>query len=432
MQKRKVHEERMHRMEGKPPLGASSWPAFAEQIPVYEQVDKALLYQNDPTPFHLVLDIAVLNAVSANGLLYDEPLMSAMEAQLLGLGGLRGHLGQLDYSSYPIEAIDWIGHVRVGETIYAKGYIAPGDHREAIRRMKARGSKFRTSLDAQGYQEWVDKKAGIYRLREVEFFSIDLVHSNKAALAKATSGNGIITKETGQEPHMLNAEQELPNGAPTTTTVHLAVEGQSATVLREEMNTLKSEREAIARELEDTKKQLTEARRYASVVGSIRVNLGYGDDVSDEALVPKITEMYNALNRLAEMLGNDASIEVAVAELLSAREAATQREADQRLNTIVKSFTGSWNVHSEENKTKVAKLEKQLRRAITSETAAAGETLEAVAARVWKEDFQAMADSLVQAMGGPAAVVSSSTQSDAKAELTEAELKNSRRFLPGK
>src|SRR5687767_664605 len=114
-------ELRAHKMEGKPPNGAASWQEFAESIPIYPSVDKDLLYEGDVKPFHLVLDLATLGAVSANGLLYDEEMMSAMEAQLPGLGGLRGHLAEGDYSAYPIEMIDWVGHVRVNGTVYGKG-----------------------------------------------------------------------------------------------------------------------------------------------------------------------------------------------------------------------------------------------------------------------------------------------------------------------
>jgi hypothetical protein len=434
-QRQSYREMRVHKMEGKPPSGLSSWQAFAEQIPVYESVDKALLYQNDPSPFHIVLDIAVLNAVSANGLLYDEPLISAMETQLLGLGGLRGHLGQLDYSAYPIEAVDWIGHVRVGDTVYAKGYLAPGEQREAVRRTIARGGKLRTSLDAQGYQEWVDKKKGVYRLREVEFFSIDLVHSGKAALKNYQSGDAYITRETeSQENHMLNAEQELPNGTPPAPTVHLAVEGQSATVLREEINGMKLERDAALKKAEEAEKQTQEARRYASVVGSIRVNLGYGDDVSDDALVPKITEMYNQLQRLAEMLGNDASIEVAVAELLSSRETAQKLEAEQRLDAAVRFYTEAWNVQTEAGKAKVTALHKQFRRAILAETKE-GETPDVVAARVWDEEFKDVAESILASIGGPGAVISAKTndkESSTKPSKEEIDAMASRFVRPSK
>ena len=419
--KAQFREVRAHKMEGKPPNGAASWQTFAESIPVYPSVDKDLLYEGDDKPFHIVLDLAALGAVSANGLIYDEELMAAMEGQLPGLGGLRGHLSEGDDSTYPIEMIDWVGHARVSGTIYGKGYIAPGPDRDGVRRIIARGGELRTSLDVVAFQEWVDKKAGQYRLRGIDFHTIDLVHSKKAALRKDQSGQAFITRETEKQEESMPPEDE--------TVAQVSVNLSEVEGLRSQINTLTEERTTAQEALQAAQQ---ETRRYAAVVGTIRVNLGYGDDVSDDELTAKLSEMYGVFNRLAERLGHDVSIDVAVAELLSFKQETVQREAERQIDDVVKSFTESWRVTSEGNKSKIAKLHKSFKRALQTETAQEGETLEALAERVWKEDFQMMADSILQAIGGPAAVVSSITQTGEKPDLSEAELKDARRFLPGR
>ena len=427
--KRHLVEVRAHVMKGAPPKGFQDWPSYAESIPVYDTVDKALLYEDDPKPFHIVLDVAVLGARSANGLVYDETLMSAYEAQLPGLGGLRGHLSEGEWSAYPIEAVDWIGHERVGDTLYAKGYIAPGEHRNAVRRQIARGGKIKTSLDVKAYQEWVDKKAGTYRLYEIEFFTLDLVHGNKAALAHVLSGDVFITRETEEleKPMPPEEKQETTDGNIKLTT-------QYVESLNTKISTLEAERTELNSKLDAAEKELQETRQYASIVGSIRLSFGYGEDVSNEAIAPKMTEMYTILESAAKRLGVDfSSITVAVEEMITARETAERQEAERRLDGVVGSFTENWRVTNEDSKAKVAKLHKQFKRALQLETAQEGETLEALATRVWNEDFKEMADSLVQSLGGPSAVVSGKVGGQGKkAELSEAQIKNAKRFLPTK
>lgn len=395
-QKQRLSELRTHKFEGKPPNGHADMKAFAEAIPIYDSVDRDLLYQGDAAPFHIVLDIAQEGAISANGLLYDAELMQAMEDQLPGLGGLRGHMAEGDYSAFPIEVIDWVGHERVGDTLYAKGYIAPGPDREAIRRMIARKAEMRTSLDVQAFQEMVDQKKGIYRLKEIDFFTIDLVHGKKAALRKNQSGQAYITRETEIQ------EKTMAEDTPVTTTeTH---EAPSATVLREQLNTLTQERDSANERVQLLETQLQEARQYAVLVGEIRMSLGFNETASDADLLPRITEMYSALTNLGQILGSDVSIEVRVAELMSFQQETIRQTAERELDALVGSYTESWNVSSEKGKEKVAKFHKNFKRSILSE-AAEGETRQQTAERLWAEEYQEMAQDTLQAISGPGAVV---------------------------
>jgi len=394
-------------MEGKPPNGAASWQAFAESIPVYDSVDKALLYQNDPTPFHIVLDVAVLNVVSANGLIYDAEMISAMEAQLPGLGGLRGHLSEGAWSAYPIEAVDWVGHTRVGDTIYAKGYIAPGPDREAVRRTIARGGELRTSLDVQAFQEWIDKKAGTYRLREIEFFTIDLVNAKKAALAKATSGQAFITRETKAQ------EEQMPEDQVNLTEQFVESLRSQVRTLEEQRNTAQAQLQEAQTALAAAQTEIQETRQYASLVGEIRLSLGYGENVDNTLLVPRITEMDKQLT-----------------ELLAFQQEATRREAERQLDTLIGSYTESWVIRSEAGKAKLAAFHKGFKRAILAETKA-GETTDVVAARVWQEEFQEMAQSILFSIAGPNAVVPPANSKKETAALSDEQLHQmATRLLP--
>lgn len=392
----RFNEARSHKFEGKPPKGFASWLDFAESISLYPSINKELLYKGDGEPFHLVLDIAVLNAVSANGLIYDEGLMSTMEAQLPGLVGLRGHLTEGDYSAYPIEVIYWVGHMRVGDTLYAKGYMPPGQDRESVRRTIANGGEVRTSLDVQAYQEMVDPKKGTYRLYEVDFFSIDLVHSKKAALRKYQSGNAIITSETEKE-------KPMPGETETTPPI-LNITEQYVENLQSQIRTLEQDRNTLTQRAETAERQLQEARQYAILTGEVRMLLGFDETATPEQILGRIQEMYSRLNALAETLGSDVTIEVRVAELLSFQQEAQRQEADRTLNALVGSYTANWVVTSEVGKTRVTKFHNNFKRAILSETKE-GETQQQTADRLWTDEYQEMAQATLQAISGPNAVV---------------------------
>lgn len=398
-------EIREHKFEGPPPNGFASWPAFAESIPLYEIVNKEMLFGDDKEPFFLVLDIAEVGATSDNGLIYDDVLIADIEAQLPGLGGLRGHL-DAGSPAYPIEVVDWVGHVRVGSKVYAKGYIAPGEDRKAITRIIARGGEVRTSIDVWAMKEVADKKANTYRFRQTVLHTIDLVGAKKAALVKYQSGKGIITSEiVDQENLMQTDEKPVVPPAPVNLTEAFVSDLQGRVL------SVEQERTALQTELQEAQTQLQEARQYAGIIGQIRVNLGYGENVSNDELAPMITQMYEAMQAVAAKLGNPASIEVSLSEVLSANQEMKAQEAARSLDDLVNTYSESWNVRTEEGKAKVATLLKNFKRTIKTEVKE-GEALSETAARVWQEDYQTMAESVLVGIAGPGAVITPVTHKE--------------------
>jgi hypothetical protein len=412
--KQQFSEIREHRFKDQqPPNGFADWKAFAESIPLYDIVDKSLLLEDDLEPFYIVLDIAVLGAVSSNGLIYDETLFAELERQLPGLGGLRGHL-ERDSSAFPIEVVDWVGHVRVGNTLYAKGYVAPGQERKSIKRIIGRGGEIRTSIDVWAILEWVDKKAKTYRLREIDVHTIDLVGAKKAALRKYQSGNAIATRET--------EEVEKPMDPETKDSVNINLTEQYVQNLQSQIETLTEQRDTAQTSLAEAKTQILEGRQYASIVGNIRLNFGYGEDVSNDAIVPKLTEMYTVLEAAAKRLGvSYTSINVAVEELITARETAQKQEAEHRLESAVKSFTANWMVVSDPGKESVGKFLKNFKRAVSAEMKGE-ETPEDVAKRLWEEEYQSLGAGVLASLGGPPANVGGSNSHKEAGSLSDEEL----------
>jgi len=176
-------------------------------VPTYAHVDVDLLHKNDPDPFYVVLPVARVGEVSANGLVYDEELVSEIEAQLPGLGGIRGH--NFDATAFPVESHDVVGHVREGDTLWAKLYVPPGEGREDMRRRKARGGKVGTSILGK-FAKRIAEANGQWRAKGLKLESLDLGPITRTALnlggAFAVVSELSDTVEDGMDKEQVIAE----------------------------------------------------------------------------------------------------------------------------------------------------------------------------------------------------------------------------------
>ena len=192
-----LREFQVHEFKGKYP-----------EIETYPFVDKELLYKGDAEPFHIVLPIAEVGRVSANKLEYDEELVAEIENQLPGLGGIRGHTpDEKRDTAFPTEDVDWIGHKRVGKTLWAKAYVPPGSNREEVRRRKARGGKIGTSIYGAAKRE--NTPAGNWRARGMRLEQVDLAPISRASLK--LGGDFAITAEMEGAAPAAGTVTELDN-----------------------------------------------------------------------------------------------------------------------------------------------------------------------------------------------------------------------------
>lgn len=168
-------------------------------VPTYPDVDISLLTDGDEKPFFITLAIAEIGRVSENGLLYDRELVNQIAEQLRGLGGIRGHIPEgEEATAFPIDAVDWVGHVLDGSgKLWAKAYVPPGETREQIRRLKARGGQLGTSIYGVGERQMVDKEKGIWKLSVFSLQSVDLAPASRASLK--LGGEFAITAEMERE-----------------------------------------------------------------------------------------------------------------------------------------------------------------------------------------------------------------------------------------
>lgn len=179
-------------------------------VPISAGVNMEELKSLDPDPMFVSLPvIPKAGAISKNGLLYDDDLIASVESQINEKrpGGTWGHLKEEDRSTaYPIPHAMWVGAKRVGESLWAKAYIAPGPQREHIRRLRAVNGKIATSIYGQGSYEATGDK-GVRRLRNFSLESLDFAPPERAALQYGASPN--VTSEFQQEGNPDMDKQQL-------------------------------------------------------------------------------------------------------------------------------------------------------------------------------------------------------------------------------
>lgn len=364
-------------------------------IPTYPHVDTELLYKDDPEPFHVVLPIAEVGRVSSNGLEYDDVLVTAIAEQMqLGVGGIRGHIKDEELTTaYPVDAVHWIGHLRDGKTLYAKGYIPVGETRDDIRRKKARGGNVGTSIFGSAVRELSKSGTGkSWKARDFVLEQIDLAPSKRAALENRKGF--VITKEM--------TEGEMPENV--ITSVNDVPEPIREQIIRESEASRKVQRLAeIEAENTKLKGEVAEMRQFASIVAEIRTVLGA------EADIPKtVAEYHNAMTKLVDLLGikEFANISVRVEEMHEQVAEFRQKAFDSAVDARVAELT-KWDARTDDGKKKVEAFRRQFRKAVVAELKGSQEPekIAEVSKKVWDEEFQPLGETVVAALAGPSTFI---------------------------
>mgnify|MGYP006382241253 FL=1 len=181
-------------------------------VPTAPDVDVKALVAGDPDPMFLTLPIGQAGVISGNRRLYGEDFVQELERQVLAEKpiGLMGHLREEDRATeFPAEAVHWVGARRVGELLWAKGYIPPGEPRDRIRRYKAQNKKIATSIDAFLEAVW-DKDKGAYRVlaNTVRLNQIDLAPADRAGIPDLAVVPHLSSEMAGH-PTLPNTEDSM-------------------------------------------------------------------------------------------------------------------------------------------------------------------------------------------------------------------------------
>jgi hypothetical protein len=162
--------------KGKPP-----------NVPFADGVDVSELTEGDDAPVFVTLPIGLVNAKSGNKRLYDDKFVKELEKQVIANKpvGLMGHLSlQARATEFPLEAVHWVGALRVGELLFGKGYVPPGEPRGRLKRYKATKTKIATSIDCIAEGVW-DEKEQAYRMKAdtLRLGQIDIAPADRAGIA---------------------------------------------------------------------------------------------------------------------------------------------------------------------------------------------------------------------------------------------------------
>lgn len=337
--------------------------SFRGNYPAIEpanNIDTQALLGDDDDPLYVTLPIAQIGRTSANGLFYDEALVSQLVRETPGKWGIFGHIGWQDEGSlFPKPEVYWVGAILEGDLAWAKGYVPPGEARDTVKRLKASGAGIATSIYGIGEAEFIAEAQ--YRLKQFELQQLDFAPSDRAALRLGIPPN--LTKEMQQMEASVNKNEVLA-----------ALTASDISSLPQVVI------EAIVQQ--HAPKSIAEGK------------------VGLEADVKRLeAEIDGKTRRINEL------------ESIVAKFEGEKFEADLRALIAQKV---DWQVTTEAARTKLNILRETVYQAVLAKLAGATNLnrAEAIFAEMWESQFRLIAETMRDAMAGPAAIVSSQPKTD--------------------
>lgn len=135
-------------------------------VKTFPDVDIAALTagDDDPNGGFVTLPIAKDNVVSDSKRFYSAEWVREFEKWVYEKRpiGIKGHLRDQDRSTeFPTPSIYWVGTAKVGEYLWGKGYIPPGEARDMARMKQAQRGKLATSIYGKS-KATLDKQRGVW------------------------------------------------------------------------------------------------------------------------------------------------------------------------------------------------------------------------------------------------------------------------------
>lgn len=183
------------------------------EVPYAPGVNIEELIQGDPDPVFVTLPIGQAGVTSGNQRHYDEAFVRELERQTITNRpvGIMGHLRPQDLASaFPSEAVHWVGAKRVGELLWGKGYVPPGEPRDRLRRYKAAGTRIATSIFAEAQGAW-DETLKAFRMvgNTLKLGQIDIAPADRAGIA-SLAAVPLLTSEMTDTPDTEPGEEQPP------------------------------------------------------------------------------------------------------------------------------------------------------------------------------------------------------------------------------
>ncbi len=375
-------------------------------VPTLPVVDVDALTAGDDDPFFVTLQISEVGRVSNNSVIYDDELVSIIENTIRegGVQALMGHLPESeistafphsDNSSTPLAGF-WVGVTRVGEILWGKAYVPPGNVRTYIRQLKATGGKLGVSFFGKAYVEEQDD--GTRRLQNFVLDTLDFAPHNRASLQLA--GDFEVTTEIQTE----NKDEEGDVPEITINDVPQQIREQiRQEALRETQATENAQRvQELEIQVQTQEETISEMREHGRVVTEIHAFLG-----EDADIVSVVREMYETMTRLAEILGGDVNITTRVEEYHRNIQEMEQERFQHAVTSAVAEFTKDWVVTTDTARSKVESFKTDFEKSVLAEMGDNRDQSKVaeVAQQVWDNGKQVIAESVRDSLMGPGAFV---------------------------
>jgi len=371
-----------------------STPDFAfrgqfPDVPLAPGVDEAELTAGDVKALYVVRPLAVLNAVSDNGLRYDENLLQEIEQQVIlkKPAARQGHVSEESASwEFPVDVGLWVGAIRVGDTLFGKAYIYNGTpFHQMILKRKAAGSTISNSIWGKGHFE---KNAdGTQRLSGLDLESIDFAPAERAALG-ALGGKFETTSEMKDKDKVKEMDEDM--AAEIAKTAPSALHGMMTPEQRKHVT------ECSVREMEP-----------ASVYEMLPMDhkKGCAEMYNKEFGAKESTAEMGKATNVAEL----NTLKTAVAELQAQNAVYAQEKFDNSLDSAATKRFASWNVTRAEGKAAISSAKDNFKMYIVAQMASMDggqklENIEAAAELAWPK-YEPQAALLKTALSGGNVIV---------------------------
>lgn len=297
-------------------------------VPIEQGVLDALK-ELEANPFYATLPIVPeVGAISNNGLLYDEELVSSIERQINENkpGGILGHLKDSERdTAFPLPSGMWLGAKREGNTLWGKAYVPSGPVREHIRTLMAVGGRIATSIYGRA-KKFEKVRDGVKRAIDFKLESLDFAPPSRAALGYGAIPHVTSEMEQEQEPIMADKAQviaeltvndiaALPQSVRDAIVAEASKQDETQATITELTNTVTA-KDAVIAELTQAVEEMRRERVNSAIAGKVAELTDW--QVKDDAGKEKLKSLRDMLTRqIVTRLGDDLATE-RVAEIASA------------------------------------------------------------------------------------------------------------------
>jgi 2'-5' RNA ligase/chaperonin cofactor prefoldin len=388
-------------------------------VPVASGVDLAALTAGDPDPLFVTRPLAILDAVSVNGLEYDETLISDIERQIVGKVARQGHVSEETKSwEFPDDVAIWVGVKRMPDVLLGKAYIYPGTHfNTMVRKRKAAGGELSNSI--WGKSSFIETANGTVRSIGLRMESCDFVPAERASL-QDLGGKFQLTSEMEApmpEPieevsEMDTFKKKLAEMAPDSLYEMLS-EAQRQQCA--EMRIKECDGGKVYEMLSEMHRQHVAETHSASksmkLVPKEETTMSEG---SIAEMQTQIAEMTALKTQLAEVLVARNQDQAQIAEMQATLKRYAREEFDRSLDNTVAGYFADWRVSTEDGKQKLEAVKKNLRVLTVAEMAGSTkpEDIKPAAEKAWA-NVKPLAEMTLASLAGPSAFVGVTTASGA-------------------